>query len=572
MAGKGRNGDAGSPKPEGGTSNNARPLDFIRARIRAEVDAGQHQRISTRFPPEPNGYLHLGHAKSICLNFGIARDFAGTCNLRFDDTNPLKEDVEFVEAIQADIRWLGFDWDGKCFASDYFQKIYDCAEALIGKGLAYVDSQNEEQIRATRGTLTEPGRNSPDRDRSIEDNLELFRKMRMGQYPDGMYVLRAKIDMASPNINMRDPAIYRIRHAEHHHTGDAWCVYPLYDFTHCISDAIEGITHSICTLEFEDHRPLYDWCLDNLADMGFASRPVQIEFSSLGVEYMVMSKRFYSRLIREGRLDGWDDPRNPTLAGMRRRGFTAAAIRDFCERVGVTKQPNTVEIALLEFCVRQDLEATSPRGMAVLDPLRLVIENYPEGEGETLRAQWHPKQPEMGGRDIPFSRELLIERDDFEEVPPEGYKRLSPGVDVRLRYAYVLRCERVEKGADGRVSTLYCSYYLDSRSGQDTSGRKPVGVIHWVDARRAVPAEVRLYDTLFSDRVPDPEHLEAALNPDSLRTITGHLEPAMAAQSAGARYQFERQGYFIADDRDSRPGAPVFNRTVTLRDSWKPGK
>ncbi len=570
MAGKQK--DA-APAANGAAAANAtdsgRPADFIRARIRAEIDAGMHTHIATRFPPEPNGYLHLGHAKSICLNFGIAREFGGTVNLRFDDTNPLKESSEFVDAMQEDIRWLGFQWDGKYFASDYFEQIYICAEQLIEKGLAYVDSQTEEQIRMSRGSLTEPGRNSPDRDRSIADNLELFRQMRTGQFPDGKYVLRAKIDMASPNINMRDPAIYRIRHAEHHHTGDAWTVYPLYDFTHCISDAIEGITHSICTLEFEDHRPLYDWFL---AQLDFPANPQQIEFSSLGVEYMVMSKRFYSRLIADGRLDGWDDPRNPTLAGMRRRGYTAAAIRDFCERVGVTKQPNTVELALLEFCLRHDLEAISPRGMAVLDPLRVVIDNYPAGEGESLPAPWHPKLPEMGTRSLPFSRELFIEREDFEEVPPPGYKRLVPGGDIRLRFAYVLRCDSIEKDAQGVVTALHCSYYPDSKSGQDVSGRKPGAAVHWVDARHAVPVEVRLYEALFKDRVPDSEHLDEALNPDSLRTITALLEPEMAELAAGPRYQFERQGYFMADSRDSQPGKPVFNRTVTLRDSWKPAR
>ncbi len=569
MAGKhkdtapaGNSGAAAANAPDAG-----RAADFIRTRIRAEIAAGMHTHIATRFPPEPNGYLHLGHAKSICLNFGIAQEFGGKVNLRFDDTNPLKESSEFVDAMQEDIRWLGFQWDGKFYASDYFEQIYTCAEQLIRKGLAYVDSQTEEQIRMSRGSLTEPGRNSPDRDRSIADNLELFRQMRLGQFPDGKYVLRAKIDMASPNINMRDPAIYRIRHAEHHHTGDAWTVYPLYDFTHCISDAIEGITHSICTLEFEDHRPLYDWFL---AQLDFPANPQQIEFSSLGVEYMVMSKRFYSRLIAEGRLDGWDDPRNPTLAGMRRRGYTAAAIRDFCDRVGVTKQPNTVELALLEFCLRHDLEAISPRGMAVLDPLRVVIDNYPTDEDESLPAPWHPKLPEMGTRLLPFSRELFIEREDFAEVPPQGFKRLVPGGDIRLRFAYVLRCDSVERDAQGAITMLRCSYYPDSKSGQDVSGRKPGAAVHWVDARHAVPVEVRLYEALFKDRVPDSEHLDEALNPDSLRTITALAEPAMAALAAGPRYQFERQGYFMADSRDSRPGKPVFNRTVTLRDSWKP--
>ena len=544
------------------------PLDFIRARITADLASGRVQRIATRFPPEPNGYLHLGHAKSICLNFGLVQEFGGTCNLRFDDTNPLREEQEYVDSMQHDIQWLGFQWDGKFFASDYFGRIYACAKELIEKGLAYVDSQTEEQIRTTRGTLTSPGQDSPDRGRSIAQNLELFGMMKLGQYPDGKCVLRAKIDMASPNINMRDPVIYRIRHAHHHHTGDEWCVYPLYDFTHCISDALEGITHSLCTLEFEDHRPLYDWFLDNLA---LGAHPQQIEFSAVGVEYLVMSKRFYRRLIEDGQLSGWDDPRIPTIAGMRRRGYTAAAIRDFCDRVGVTKQPNNVEIALLEFCVRADLEATAPRGMAVLEPLRLIIDNYPAGDGELLHAQWDQKRPELGGHDRPFGREVFIERDDFADVAPPGYKRLSVGVEVRLRGAYIIRCDSVARDDQGDIAALHCTYFAQTKSGgAGDGGHKPKGVIHWVDAARAVPAQVRLYDRLFVDAVPDPDHLDAALNPQSLRSVHALVEPALAAAAPGSAFQFERQGYFVLDAQDSAPGRCVFNRTVTLRDTWKP--
>ena len=550
------------------TTDPRAPMDFIRARITEDLASGKHQHIATRFPPEPNGYLHLGHAKSICLNFGLAKEFGGTCNLRFDDTNPLRESQEFVDAMQDDIRWLGFQWDGKFFASDYFDKLYACAEELIEKGLAYVDGQSEEQIRVARGSLTAPGRDSPDRNRSVQENLDLLRTMKLGQYPDGKYVLRAKIDMASPNINMRDPVIYRIRHAAHHHTGDAWCVYPLYDFTHCISDALEGITHSLCTLEFEDHRPLYDWFLDNVT---VACHPRQIEFSAVGVEYLVMSKRFYRKLIEDGQLLGWDDPRIPTIAGMRRRGYTAAAIRDFCDRIGVTKQPNNVEIALLEFCVRADLEETAPRAMAVLEPLRVVIDNFPVGSTEVLHAEWHQKRPELGSHERTFSRELFIEREDFEEVPPAGYKRLSIGADVRLRGAYVISCDSVERDPAGNVIALHCTHFPASKSGGvDTSGRKPKGVIHWVDASSAVSAEVRLFERLFNDPLPDPEHLEAALNANSLRVVTAKVEQSVARAAPGATFQFERQGYFVVDMKDSTPARPLFNRTVTLRDSWKP--
>jgi len=539
------------------------PNDFIRQRIKQDIaDGTVSGGVVTRFPPEPNGYLHIGHAKSICLNFGVAEEFGGYTYLRFDDTNPLKESDEYVDAIQADVAWLGFHWgDHLTFASDYFDQLYEFAVQLIEQGKAYVCSLSGEEIRAGRGTLTEPGTDSPYRDRPVSENLDLFERMRSGEFPDGAHVLRAHIDMASPNINMRDPVLYRIRHAPHQRTGDAWVIYPMYDFTHCICDALEGITHSLCTLEFEDHRPLYDWVLDNI-NVNF--HPPQIEFSRLGLEYTVMSKRLLNRLVDEGSVSGWDDPRMPTLAGLRRRGVTPGAIREFCRRVGVTKQDNVVEMNLLEFCVRQDLEVTACRGMAVLDPLKVVITNY-DGAGETLEAPWHPQNAELGVRELTFARELFIERADFELEPPRKYKRLSPGAMVRLRYGFIIRCDEVITDDQGAVMELRCSYFPDSRSGSDTSGLKPKGVIHWVSAEDGKPAEVRVYDRLFQTPNPGAASLADDLNPESLVLRQAVVEPAVMA-SDERRFQFERLGYFCKDDE--RPDA--FNRTVTLRDSWRP--
>jgi glutaminyl-tRNA synthetase len=541
------------------------PRDFIRQRITRDRDAGAlPDGVVTRFPPEPNGYLHIGHAKSIHLNFGVAEEYGGVTYLRFDDTNPLKEDDEYVQAIMQDVHWLGYDWgDRLTHASDYFQQLYEFACDLIKDGKAYVCSLTNEEMRATRGTLTEPGTPSPDRDRPIDESLDLFRRMRAGEFPDGKYVLRAKIDMASPNINMRDPVLYRIRHASHQRTGDAWPIYPMYDYTHCICDALEGITHSLCTLEFEDHRPLYDWVLDNIK---VNCHPPQIEFSRLGLEYTVMSKRILHRLVEEGFVEGWDDPRMPTIAGLRRRGVTPGAIRDFCKRIGVTKQDNTIEMSLLEFCIRQDLESGAPRGMAVLDPLKVTLRNYPEDRTEDLPAPWHPQRPDLGGRELQFGRTLFIERDDFMEDPPKDFKRLRPGGLIRLRYGYIIRCEEILRNADGAVRELVCSYVPESKSGSDTSGLKPPGVIHWVLADVAVPVRVRLYDRLFSVPEPSADNLAAELNPASLAEVRGLVEPAIAA-STEPRFQFERLGYFCKDSEV--PG--VFNRTVTLRDSWKPG-
>ncbi|MEQ8859914.1 MAG: glutamine--tRNA ligase/YqeY domain fusion protein [Pseudomonadales bacterium] len=542
---------------------NQEARDFIRSRIARDLEEGVvKEGVVTRFPPEPNGYLHIGHAKSICLNFGVAEEFGGYTYLRFDDTNPLKESEEYSDAIARDVAWLGFDWGERLtHASDYFEQLYGFAEELIERGKAYVDSQSNEEIRASRGTLTEPGRDSPHRDRSVEKNLDLFRRMRSGEFADGEQVLRAKIDMASPNINLRDPVLYRIRHALHHRTGDAWCIYPMYDYTHCICDALEGITHSLCTLEFEDHRPLYDWVLDNI-NVNF--HPPQIEFSRLGLEYTVMSKRLLNRLVTEGLVDGWDDPRMPTLAGLRRRGVTPGAIREFCRRVGVTKQDNMVEMGLLEFCIRQDLEDTAPRGMAVLDPLPVTLTNYP-GEGESLTAPWHPQKPELGERSLPFGPRLLIERDDFAEVPPRKYKRLTPDQRVRLRYGYIIECEEVIKDAAGKVVELKCRYLPESKSGEDTSGIKTKGVIHWVDASHGVAARVRVYERLFAVPQPGAETLAEDLNPQSLSEADAVLEPAIAAADA-VRFQFERLGYFCKDSE--LPG--VYNRTVSLRDSYRP--
>jgi glutaminyl-tRNA synthetase len=542
--------------------------NFIRQIIDADLANGKHQTVRTRFPPEPNGYLHIGHAKSIVLNFGIAEDYGGTCNLRFDDTNPHKENLEFVEAIKADVRWLGFDWrDRLYFASDYFEKLYGFAVELIEKGLAYVCDLSADATRATRGTLTEPGQDSPYRNRSREENLDLFRRMRGGEFPDGARTLRAKIDMASPNINLRDPVLYRIRHGVvHHQTGSLWCLYPTYDYTHPISDALEGITHSLCTLEFEDHRPLYDWCVEHVS---VPCRPRQIEFSRLNLEYAVMSKRLLTQLVEEGIVAGWDDPRMPTIAGLRRRGFTPASIREFCARIGVTKADNLVEMDMLESTIRDDLDRDAPRAMAVLRPLEVTLTNLPDDAPASVAAQNHPKREDMGSRQLPFGATLYIDREDFAEDPPKGFKRLVPGGEVRLRNAYVIRCDEVVKDGAGQVTALRCS--VDPATlGRNPEGRKVKGVIHWVAAEQGVPATVRLYDRLFS--VPQPgaggRDFRDDLNPGSLSTLTGcMLEPALAGAAPGARFQFEREGYFVVDP-DSTPDAPVFNRTVTLRDTW----
>jgi len=548
-----------------------RPGNFIRSIIDADIAPGKHGgRVVTRFPPEPNGYLHIGHAKSICLNFGIARDYPNSaCNLRFDDTNPHKENTEFVEAIQADVRWLGFDWDERLyFASDYFEQLYAFALELIRDGKAYVCDLDAEQIREYRGTLKQAGRNSPYRDRGAEENLDLFARMRGGEYEDGSRVLRAKIDMASPNMNMRDPTLYRIRHGIiHHQTGEEWCIYPMYDFTHPLSDALEGITHSLCTLEFEDHRPLYDWVLDNVTA---PCHPRQIEFSRLNLEYTVMSKRRLTQLVEEGHVSGWDDPRMPTIAGLRRRGYTPASIRDFCDRIGVTKSDNTVEMGVLENCIREDLDRHAPRAMGVLRPLKVVIENYPEDAEEMLPAANHPKDEGMGVREVPFCRELYIDREDFLEQAPNKFKRLVTGGEVRLRYAYVIRCDEVVKDDAGEIVELRCSYDADTL-GANPQGRKVRGVIHWVSARHCLQAEVRLYDRLFTR--PQPEGGEGMfidhINQESLHVLTGcRLEPSLAKAGPGDRFQFEREGYFCPDAVDSTADMPVFGRIVTLRDTW----
>jgi glutaminyl-tRNA synthetase len=549
-----------------------RPQDFIREIVADDVKEGRHgRRVNTRFPPEPNGYLHIGHAKSICLNFGVAQEFGGLCNLRFDDTNPTKEDVEYVDSIQEDVRWLGFDWGDRMFyASDYFDQMYRYAEQLISDGKAYVDSLTADEIRDYRGSLTSPGRNSPYRERSVDENLDLFRRMRAGEFPDGAHVLRAKIDMASPNINMRDPTLYRIRHATHHRTQDAWCIYPTYDYAHPISDAIEGITHSLCTLEFEDHRPLYDWVVDSLGrDGGFRSRPQQIEFARLNLNYTVMSKRKLLALVEQGLVRGWNDPRMPTIAGLRRRGFTPEAVRDFCTRIGVAKKENVVDVALLEHTVREDLNRRAQRGLAVLRPLRVEIENYPEGQVEYVEAINNPEDPGAGVRKIPFSRVLFIEADDFMTDPPKKFFRLSPGNEVRLRYAYILKCERVVTDPAGTPIELKCTIDTESLSGT-TASRRVKGTIHWVSVAHAVNAEVRLYDRLFRSEDPGDNGRDPLtdLNPESLTVLTGcKVESALASAKPGARFQFERQGYFCVDT-DSHAGAPVFNRTVTLKDTW----
>ncbi len=547
--------------------------NFIRHIIAEDQASGKHSgRVATRFPPEPNGYLHLGHAKSICLNFGLASENNGACNLRFDDTNPGTEDIEYVNSIQADVKWLGFDWQDRLFhASDYFEKIHDHAVGLIKASKAYVCSLNSDQIREYRGTLTRPGKDSPDRSRSVEENLDLFRRMRAGEFADGQYVLRAKIDMNSPNINMRDPTLYRIRKMHHWRKGDTWCIYPMYDYAHPLSDAYEKITHSICTLEFEDHRPFYDWVLENCG-YNTSDRPQQIEMSRLNLTYTVLSKRKLLELVEEKLVNGWDDPRMPTISGVRRRGFTPAAMRDFCERIGVTKKESVIDVGTLENCVREDLNKTAPRAMAVLNPLKVVIENFPEGTSEDLEAPVHPQDPSQGTRKIPFSKEIYIEQDDFMEDPPKKFFRLGPGREVRLRYAYVIKCEKVIKDSTGKVCELRCTYDVATRSGSTSDTRKVKGVIHWVPIKESLKAEVRLYDRLFNvenpNRVEENQDFKAYLNPKSLSVSTAYLEPSMASAKAGARYQFERLGYFCADAIDSKAGALVFNRTVPLRDTW----
>ncbi len=545
----------------------ARPTNFIRQIIDEDLASGKHSSVHTRFPPEPNGYLHIGHAKSICLNFGIAQDYQGECNLRFDDTNPVKEDMEFVESIKNDVQWLGFEWSGNIrYSSDYFDQLFNYAVELINKGLAYVDELSPEQIREYRGTLTAPGKNSPYRDRSVEENLALFRKMRDGGFEEGKACLRAKIDMASSFIVMRDPVLYRIKFAEHHQTGNKWCIYPMYDFTHCISDALEGITHSLCTLEFQDNRRLYDWVLDNIT---IPVHPRQYEFSRLNLEYAVMSKRKLTQLVSEKRVEGWDDPRMLTVSGLRRRGYSAASIREFCRRIGITKQDNIVEMASLESCIRDDLNENAPRAMAVLDPLKVVIENLPAGHDEIITMPNHPNRPEMGTRDVPFSREVWIDRADFREEANKQYKRLVLGKEVRLRNAYVIRAERVAKDEAGNITCIYATCDVDTLSKDPADGRKVKGVIHWVSAIHALPAEFRLYDRLFS--VPNPgaaEDFLATLNPDSLQIKQGFVEPGLREAAATSPYQFEREGYFCADSVYSQPSALVFNRTVGLRDTW----
>src|SRR6058998_3091976 len=544
--------------------------NFIREIVESDLRSGKHRRIVTRFPPEPNGYLHIGHAKSICLNFGLALEHGGVCHLRFDDTNPSTESVEYAEAIQADVRWLGFDWGDRMFyASGYFEPLYGYAVELIQKGKAYVDSLSAEEIRQYRGTLTEPGRDSPYRNRSVEESRDLFARMRAGEFKDGAHVLRAKIDMASPNVNMRDPTMYRIRHVAHYRTCDQWCIYPTYDYAHPISDAIEGITHSICTLEFEDHRPLYDWFLDNLS---VPCHPQQIEFARLNLTHTVMSKRRLLELVGKGHVSGWDDPRLPTLKGLRRRGYTPEAIRAFCEHIGVQKRDGVVEMALLEHFIREDLNKRAPRVMAVLRPLRVVIDNYPEGQVEELEAVNNPEDPRMGTRNVPFSRVLYIEREDFREDPPKQFFRLAPGREVRLRYAYIIQCTRVVKDErTGEVVELRCTYDPATRSGSAQAGRKVKGTLHWVSAGQAVEAEVRLYDSLLQTTAGGPTETQdftAQLNPHSLERLTGcRVEPSLAASSPGHRYQFERQGYFCVDP-DSTKDRFVFNRTVSLKDTW----
>jgi len=545
--------------------------NFIRQIIDNDIKNGKNEgKVKTRFPPEPNGFLHIGHAKSICLNFNIANDYQGLCNLRFDDTNPAKEEAAYAEAIKRDVEWLGYEWNELRHASDYFQPLYDYAVTLIKEGKAYIDSLSADDIREYRGTLTKPGKNSPYRDRSIEENLDLFQRMKAGEFEDGAHLLRAKIDMASPNMNMRDPAVYRIKHVNHQNTGDDWCIYPMYDYAHCMSDMLEGITHSLCTLEFEDHRPLYDWFLDNLP---VPCHPQQIEFSRLSLEHTVTSKRKLNEMVINNTVEDWDDPRMPTISGMRRRGYTASAIKDFISRVGVTKNSNTVEMSLLESCIREELGSTCARVMAVQNPLKIVITNYPEDQVEMMDAPFHPQKPELGRRELPFSRELYIDADDFMEEAPNKYFRLKPDGCVRLRYGYIIDFEKVIKDEQGNVLEVHCTYDPNTKSGQDTSGRKVKGVIHWLSAEQAVPAEIRLYDRLFTVATPDVGQegpFTDYINPHSLDIITGAMvEPLLADSDVGDTFQFERQGYFVADEKLHLKGDKlVFNRTVTLRDTW----
>lgn len=545
----------------------ARPTNFIRNIIDADLEAGKHQTTITRFPPEPNGYLHIGHAKSIVLNFGIAKDYNGFCNLRFDDTNPEKEDIDYVNAIKKDVNWLGYQWhDEVRYSSNYFDQLFGFAEELITKGLAYVEFSNQEEIRSMRGTLTSPGTNSPYRDVAIEENLKHFHAMRDGKYKEGECCLRAKIDMSSNFMCMRDPVIYRIRYANHHQTGDKWCIYPMYDFTHCISDAIENITHSLCTLEFQDNRRLYDWVLDNIS---IDSRPHQYEFSRLNLEYTMMSKRKLNTLVTDNYVNGWDDPRMPTIAGLRRRGYTAASIQEFCQRIGVTKMENTVEMGMLESCIRDDLNENAPRAMAVLDPIKVVIENYPADKVELLDAPNHPNNEDMGSRELPFTREVFIEREDFREEANKKYKRLVIGKEVRLRNAYFIKAERCDKDENGEITTIYCTYDDTTLGKLPADGRKAKGVIHWVSASHGVPAEIRDYDRLFT--VPNPaaaESIEEILNPDSLVIRNGYIEPSLLESQAQQAFQFERLGYFCNDGTKNEAGNLVFNKTVGLRDSW----
>ncbi|GKW15867.1 glutamine--tRNA ligase [Pectobacterium actinidiae] len=545
----------------------ARPTNFIRQIIDEDLASGKHDHIQTRFPPEPNGYLHIGHAKSICLNFGIARDYQGQCNLRFDDTNPVKEDIEYVESIKRDVEWLGFSWSGDVrYSSDYFDQLHAYAVELISKGLAYVDELTPEQIREYRGTLTAPGKNSPYRDRTVQENLALFEKMRNGGFAEGTACLRAKIDMASSFIVMRDPVLYRIKFADHHQTGNKWCIYPMYDFTHCISDALEGITHSLCTLEFQDNRRLYDWVLDNIT---IPCHPRQYEFSRLNLEYAIMSKRKLNQLVVENVVEGWDDPRMPTISGLRRRGYSASSIREFCVRIGVTKQDNNVEMAALESCIRDDLNENAPRAMAVLDPVKVVIENLPAEHEEFVAMPNHPNKPEMGSRQVAFSREVYIDRADFREEANKQYKRLVLGKEVRLRNAYVIKAERIDKDEQGTITTIYCSYDAETLSKDPADGRKVKGVIHWVSAAHAVPAEFRLYDRLFSVANPGAaEDFLSTINPDSLKITQGFVEASLTQAEVEKAYQFEREGYFCADRVYSSAEHLVFNRTVGLRDTW----
>lgn len=548
------------------TDNKPAPNHFIRNIITDDLANKKHQSIYTRFPPEPNGYLHIGHAKSICLNFGIAKEFSGKTNLRFDDTNPEKESEEYMSSIKQDVSWLGFDWNELCYASDYFEKLYNFAVELIEKDLAYVDSLNAEQMREYRGTLTEPGKNSPDRERSIEESLDLFKRMRDGEFKEGEYVLRAKIDMASPNINMRDPILYRIRFAHHYRTADKWCIYPMYDFTHCISDALEGITHSLCTLEFEDHRPLYDWILDNIS---IECHPQQIEFGRLNLKYTVLSKRKLNELVTGGHVNGWNDPRLPTISGLRRRGYTPNSIKQFCSEIGITKKDGIIEMTVLENAIRHDLEEHAKRVFGVLKPLKVVITNYPEGDSETFTVKNHPKDDNMGTREIPFGREVYIDQDDFMLDPPKKFFRLGPGREVRLRYGYAITCNEVIQDDNGNVVELHCTYDPLTAKGQTPDGRKIKGIIHWVSAEHAVDAEVRVYDRLF--KLPNPagadDYLEQ-LNPESLTVYeNAKLEPSLGNAASEDRYQFERVGYFCSDI-DSTKEKPIFNRTVSLRDSW----